>query len=211
MRFIPTTAAQAEQFKKQAKKLQRNGSGKHADLLNRVARSAGYDHWHHVTQCLQQSEQTDEASALKGECAAIIQAEREGIVRLVMTGRDVTVTRPLVLFSTGFGDAWLLDADENLAACLMWHGVEQSPEIRDLPNRLEVNWDGAFELAGDFFKIETEHRDIGVRAIGGYPLGELRKIIDKVQSVERRMKDVIFQDDAIDLTSEIVEQLVRSG
>ncbi len=57
MRFIKTTPAQVEALKKQAKCIQRNGGGKHADLLNRVARSAGYDHWHHVCLCLAETEQ----------------------------------------------------------------------------------------------------------------------------------------------------------
>lgn len=36
--FIETTPAQVEALKKQSKRIQRNGGGKHADLLNRVAR-----------------------------------------------------------------------------------------------------------------------------------------------------------------------------
>lgn len=39
-RFIKPTPAQVEALKKRAKHIQRNGGGKHADLLNRVARSA---------------------------------------------------------------------------------------------------------------------------------------------------------------------------
>ena len=45
MRYIPTPDEVVEHLKKQAKKLQRSGAGKHSDLLNRVAKQAGYAHW----------------------------------------------------------------------------------------------------------------------------------------------------------------------
>ena len=51
MRFIPTTPDKVEALKKQAKRLQRTGRGKHTELLDRVARGAGYEHWHHVLIC----------------------------------------------------------------------------------------------------------------------------------------------------------------
>ena len=50
MRYIPTSDAVVERLRKQAKKVQRSGGGKHTDLLNKVAKAAGYDHWHHVVQ-----------------------------------------------------------------------------------------------------------------------------------------------------------------
>lgn len=56
MRYIPTSAATVDSLKKQAKKLQRTGGGKHVDLLDRVARGAGYDHWHHVTLCQRETQ-----------------------------------------------------------------------------------------------------------------------------------------------------------
>jgi hypothetical protein len=51
MRYLPTPDEVVERLKKQAKKLQRSGAGKHSDLLNRAAKQAGYDHWHHVVKC----------------------------------------------------------------------------------------------------------------------------------------------------------------
>lgn len=211
MRFIPTFPARVEQLQKQAKKLARNGGGKHVDLLDRVARSADYDHWHHVKLCLAQSQMASGAASLKNECAAIVEAELRGTVSVVMTGPETTRTLPLVLFSTGLGDAWLLDPDESLALCLLWHGARQSLEVEERPEGLVIAWDGPFELAGPFFKVDTRHEEIGVRAIGDYPLEELRQVIDKAQSTERKMAAVIFQDDAIELTPEVVDELVRNG
>ena len=104
MRFIPTFDTLVDSLKKKAKQLQRKGGGKHADLLNRVARSAGYDHWHHVVQCHKITTGKRGAEALRAECVAIQEAERRGEVKVVMTGPEVGVG-PFVLFSKAIGDA----------------------------------------------------------------------------------------------------------
>ena len=54
MQYIPTPSATVDTLKKQTKKLQHKAGGKHADLLDRVAKGAGHLHWHHVTLCLRQ-------------------------------------------------------------------------------------------------------------------------------------------------------------
>jgi len=98
-----------------------------------------------------------------------------------------------------------------MALCLMFHNQRQQFEIQDLPTPIKIEWDGTFELAGDFFILETKHPMIGNRAIAGFPLEDLRKLIDRARSVQRRVQDVIFQADVIDLTPEIINELVRSG
>lgn len=209
MRFISTSATTVESLKKQAKKLQRKVGGKHTDALDRVARSAGYNHWHHVTLCLKEASTKSSFESLQAECELVIKAALDGVTNLIMTGPEV-LARPLILFASE-GDAWMLEPEENLALCLMFHGERQSLKINDLPTRIEIQWDGTFELAGDFFKVETDHPAIGRRAIGGFPLDELRKLIDRAQSVERRIDSVILQTDAIDITPEIVSELVKAG
>jgi len=209
MRFIPTSATTVETLKKQAKKLQRKVGGKHTDALDRVARGAGYSHWHHVTLCLKEFTTKNAFDSLQAECELVIKSARDGVTTVVMTGPEV-LTTPLVLFASQ-GDAWMLEPDENKALCLMFHGELQPYKIKDLPTRIEIEWDGTFELAGNFFKVETVHPAIGRRAIGGFPLDDLRKLIDRAQSVERRIEDLIVQADAIDLTPEVVSELVRSG
>ena len=209
MRFIHTTATTVESLKKQAKKLQRKAGGKHADALDRVAHGAGYSHWHHVTLCLTQSSAASSFEALQAECSLVIKAAREGVTKLVMTGPEV-LSRPLILFAWE-GDAWMLEPEENQALCLMFHGEPQPYQINDQPTHIEIVWDGTFELAGQFFKVQTQHPKIGSRAIAGLPLDDLRKFIDKAQSVERRIDAVIAQADAMDLTPETMAELVRSG
>lgn len=209
MRYLPTSAATVDSLKKQAKKLQRKGGGKHADLLDRVARSAGYDHWHHVTLCLKGFETKSGLDALNAECDLIISAAREGKTKIIVTGPE-TLTVPLVLLATQ-NDAWLLDADEGLALCLMWQGEVQDCEIEDVGNDIEVGWDGAFALDGDAFTVETQHSAIGTRRILGYPLGELRQAIDRAQSADKRFRTLMAQEDAVDLTPELTARLLAQG
>jgi hypothetical protein len=49
------------------------------------------------------------------------------------------------------------------------------------------------------------------RTIGGYPVEQLRKLLHSVQPVERTIDQVIEQNDAVELSPEIVAQLTRTG
>jgi hypothetical protein len=183
--------------------------GKHADLLNRVAKSAGYDHWHHVTLCLRETEARNGLASLDAQCDAIIQAAREGKDKVVVTGPE-TLAVPLVMFASQ-GDAWLLEVDEGLALALLWHGEKQDRATKDAGDDTEVAWDGTFALDGDAFDVDTEHAAIGKRRIFGYPMAELRKAIDKAQSTGKRLSVLIGQEDAVDLTPGIMDRFVAKG
>lgn len=91
MRFIPTFDARVEQLKLEAKKLQRKRGGKHTELLDRVARGAGYDHWHHVVQCHRHTASQRGGEALLAECTNVVQAEQAGEIKIVMTGPEILV------------------------------------------------------------------------------------------------------------------------
>ena len=209
MRYIATSAATVDSLKKQAKKLQRKGGGKHADLLDRVARMAGYDHWHHVTLCLKETDAKSGLTKLHAECEIVIQAAREGVEKIIVTGPEVLPV-PFVLFASQ-GDAWLLDPDDNMALCLMFHGEAQTREFEDTAREILIGWDGPFTLDGEAFAVKTEHPLIGTRVIMGYPLAALRPHIDKAQSFHKRFNSLILQEDAVDLTPELVERLVAEG
>lgn len=209
MRYIPTSAATVDYLKKQAKKLQRKGGGKHANLLNRVARGAGYDHWHHVTLCQKDTEERAGFGKLNAELDLIIQAARAGETRIVITGPEM-VTVPLVLF-TSQGDAWMLDANEGSAMCLIWKGEALQRNIKDAGRNIEIGWDGDFSLDGDRFVVDSDHPEIGSRIIYGYPLHELRQAIDKAQSFDKRLNMIFGQEGAEDLTPELIEGLVAQG
>lgn len=55
MQFIPTTATAAEKLKRQAKTLRKTTGSSLAVALDAVAQQNGYDHWKHVTMCLEQT------------------------------------------------------------------------------------------------------------------------------------------------------------
>jgi hypothetical protein len=210
MRYLPTPDETVERLKKQAKKLQRSGAGKHAELLNRVAKQAGYDHWHHLLQCNERGKGAAQMRTILSECEAIIAAELRGESKVVMTSAGVACP-PFVLFSTGIGDAWVLEPDEALAMCLVWQGSSQAIGLRDDPARLEVEWDATYELVGDFFRLESEHPLIGTRAIGGYPLHVVRKVLDQAQSTMTKMSAVIGQVDAVEITPDVMVQMAKQG
>lgn len=210
MRYLPTSDETVDRLKKQAKKLQRSGAGKHSELLDRVAKQARYDHWHHVVQCNERNKGADQMRAIRAECKAVIAAELRGEVMSVMTP-DGIACPPFVLFSTGIGDAWLLEPDEGLAMCLVWQGASQPIKVRDDPAQLEVEWDCMYELLGDFFNVESKHPVIGTRAIGGYPLEGVRKLLDQAQSTMKKMAAVIGQVDAIEITPEVIAQMAKEG
>jgi hypothetical protein len=211
MRFIPTSTAKVESLKKQAKKLQRNGGGKHAELLDRVARGAGYEHWHHVTLCLRETTQAQESRSLLAEIDEIVKAALSGKGKIVVTGPEASTSQPFVLMSTDDGDAWMLDPEGDRALCLCWHEERQQVAVRDLPTRLEVEWDGTFELSGPFFVLSTSHALVGSRHIRGYPVDELRAVLEDVRSADKRIEGIFLPEDAVELTPDIIEQLTRSG
>ena len=211
MRFIPTSPTKVEKLKKKAKELQRNGGGKHNVLLDRLARGAGYEHWHHVTLCLNESMQATNERSINQEIKAIVEAELAGRLKMVVTGPETTTSQPFLLFSTGIGDAWMLDPIRNQALCLVWRGETQPITVKDLPRRIEMLWDGTFELRGEFFFVSTEHAEIRTRGIAGYPMEELRSNLDIASPVEHRMTEIFEQEGVVDLTPKVITQLARAG
>lgn len=211
MRFIPTSAAKVDSLKKQAKRLQRNGGGKHADLLDRVARANGYEHWHHVTLCLREAAQAHQSRSLLAEIDEIVAAAAGGVSKIVVTGPEASRSQPFVLMAIDNGDAWMLDPEGDRVLCLRWQAERQPVTVRDLPSHLEVEWDGTFEISGPFFILSTGHGQVGNRHIRGYPVDQLRDVLDQVRSADRRMEGIFFPADAVDLTPDIITQLVRTG
>ena len=210
MRYIPTSDETVERLKKQAKKLQRTGAGKHADLLNRVAKQSGYDHWHHVIQCHGRGKASHAITTLRAECEAIIVAELAGKVKIVVTGPEIGIG-PFVLFSSGVGDAWLLNHEEQLGMRLVWQGERVELGLSEDPTRLEIEFDGHYELLGDFFSVETHVEGVGARAIGGYPLAELRPILDGARSSLMKFAEVMGQFDTVEMTEDVVARMMKKG
>jgi hypothetical protein len=210
MRYIPTFTTRLEQLKKEAKKLQRKGGGKHTDLLNLVARSAGYEHWHHAVLCHKETSRRNGGLALLAECSNAVLAEQEGRVIVSITGPEIAVG-PFLVISTGVGDAWLLSPNERLGLCLMWRGETNEPKIEDTGSHIRIAWDVEYELLGDFFRFDPIDSKLKTQAVGGYPMDAIRVATFKLESFEQRHSSVISQDDAKDLTKEVIAQLILQG
>lgn len=129
---------------------------------------------------------------------------------MVLTGSKVGAG-PFIAFSTGIGDAWLLDPERQLAMCLVWRSQKIDADLKDDPQPINIGWHGAYEILGDLFRIESNRADIGVRAIGGYPLDGIRTMIYKIQSFERKFDTVIAQTDTVELTPDVIALLVQQG
>lgn len=82
-------------------------------------------------------------------------------------GRLVTVGQ-LVLFSTGTGDAWLLDAADQLAARLARDGDPEPIHLEETGTTFAIGWNGHYRIEGSAF-VYTENDSHRVTSILGYP------------------------------------------
>lgn len=209
MRHIPTSAAMVDKFKKQAKRLQRTGGGKHAELLDRVARGAGYLHWHHVQLCAKETAAMRGLDALKHEISIIQTAALAGVSKIIVTGAEAGIVSLMLIAHEG--DAWLLDPSEQLIACLVWHGQLQEPALRETTRQIEIGWDGHYELAGPAFVLETRHPEIGARMLMGYPLEEMRRLIDKTQDFQAKFATLFSEELSMKITPAVANDMIAAG
>ena len=86
------------------------------------------------------------------------------------TRRAVCECRPLVLFSTNTGDAWLLDPSERLATRLARDGEPEPVHIEESDTNFAVARTGHYRIKGAAF-IYGDHASGRVTTILGYPGG----------------------------------------
>ena len=179
MRFIPTSDKIVDSLKKQAKKLQRTSGGKHAEMLNKVAKAAHYDHWHHVIQCHAHTVSLG-SYALVAECFKIVGKAKQGIATAILTGPE-SASIPFLLFSSEDGDAWLLEPVEGLVSNLMWQGKQNQLRILESEDRVGIDYDGIYNMSEDRFEVALDGPDelkttIGTRTIFSYPTPDLKRL-----------------------------------
>jgi hypothetical protein len=83
-------------------------------------------------------------------------------------GRFVTVGS-LALFSTETGDAWLLDAEDHLAARLARDGDPEEVYLEETATNFAIGWKGEYRIDGDAF-VYIDKESARVIAIVGYPI-----------------------------------------
>jgi hypothetical protein len=107
------------------------------------------------------------------EAMYIIERAQQHDSRTVVLGE-------LVFFSTTTGDAWMLDADDDLAICLARDGQPQPYQITETPTRFAIEWQAQFALEGETFIVQD--RSGSTRAIVGYPVAGIQRALDTARS-----------------------------
>ena len=89
-------------------------------------------------------------------------------------GRFVRVAS-LALFSTGTGDAWLLDPEDRLAARLARDGDPENINFEETETRFAIRWKGEYRIDGDAFVYIDQESGRAVRVLG-YPIGRIAEL-----------------------------------
>ncbi len=187
MRYIPVTDVFIEKLKQQAKKLKRSKTIKQTEALDRVSKTYGFNHWGHVTWCLKET-----ASRQSRGCSAkadfidpakrSFTSEVEYIIGCALKGScNLVRLQSCVLFSSDDGDAWLLDADDNRALCLLWHGERQPAKIIEDEKTFYVEYDGVFDINRGSFRVSSDNPKIGQRTILGYPADDIAELVEAIR------------------------------
>jgi len=94
------------------------------------------------------------------------------IINLALNSNARVVTLgQLIFFSTGTGDAWMLDPEDGLALCLARDGEKQRLRITETPTDFSIEWNANYGIDGDaFIVLERSGR---IRTIFGYPTTEI--------------------------------------
>ena len=97
---------------------------------------------------------------IKGEVEYIVRRAAEHDARVVTLNL-------LVFFSTETGDAWMLDAGNNLALCLARDGDPQPVNITETTETFAIEWNMSYQISSDRFIITDEDADTYVMFIRG--------------------------------------------
>ena len=113
----------------------------------------------------------DEVS-IAGEAEHIVARAMAEDARVVSLGL-------LVFFSTATGDAWVLDAEDDLALPLATAGIRLPFAITETRERFAIEWAGTFRIEGDVM-IYADHTGT-VRRIMGYPTREIASVLARAR------------------------------
>lgn len=108
---------------------------------------------------------------LHQEVNTIIQLSQHREARLTALGK-------LILFSTGTGDAWILDADKGLAKCLSRDGEKQPVRLSDTSSDHAVDWDAEYRIKGSLFTVLEFSGSVS--SILGYPTRQIEEAIQQM-------------------------------
>jgi hypothetical protein len=85
-----------------------------------------------------------------------------------------------ILFSTGSGDAWLLEISESDGVQLARGGVALDVPLDQQPETIEINWSHTFAFPNREFEI-TAYADRSVQTLTGYPAKEIHASMKRIK------------------------------
>jgi hypothetical protein len=109
-----------------------------------------------------------------------VAGEAEYIVaRAMAEDARVVSLGPLVFFSTVTGDAWVLDAEDNLALQLATAGTRLAFAITETPERFAIEWAGTFRIEGE--RMILADNTGRLRTIIGYATREIAAALGRAR------------------------------
>ena len=117
---------------------------------------------------------------IRWERASITKEAEYISARAMAEDSRVVSLPPLVFFSTTTGDAWILDAEDNLALQLVAAKTRLPAAITETPERFAIEWPGTFRIDAEAM-IFTEKAG-RVRTIVGYPTEEISEALARARA-----------------------------
>jgi len=77
----------------------------------------------------------------------------------------------------------MLEPAGNLALCLARDGVTRAVRIEETADQLLVAWDSVYNMTDAAFTVIDIEKSASVRAIFGYPTGQILQMIEKMQEL----------------------------
>ena len=114
-----------------------------------------------------------EAVSIASEITYIVGRATERDSRVVTLGQ-------LIFFSTETGDAWMLDTEDGLAACLSKDCVPQPVRVLESAERMAVEWTASYAIEDEAFIV---HENAGrCRTVLGYPTKAIQDATMRLKS-----------------------------
>ena len=87
-------------------------------------------------------------------------------------GETVVVRIGSIIFFCANRDAWMLDAEDGFARCLVREGEKLPLGITESKTRFIVEWNADYSIEGEVFTF-VERGTSSIRAITGYPTRQI--------------------------------------
>ncbi len=136
--------------------------------------------------------------------ARLRKLRQRGISAAMVSGKEINIQREVdhivgcaadhdtrcvslgafMFFSTGSGDAWMLDTDDRLALCLARSGEAVPVRIMETDSSAAVEWEYTYALDEDRFIVANKNTG-RVTTVVGYPTQAILAAIQRGKEAQR--------------------------